>query len=78
MFACASALLDFFRPFKTPLPPHETPNTLLTQLCSYAKLGDFGFAKYVEYGSRTFTFCGTPGYGEGSPIDSDSGVRAGG
>ncbi len=30
----------------------------------YAKLGDFGFAKYVEYGARTYTFCGTPGYGE--------------
>ncbi len=30
----------------------------------YAKLGDFGFAKFVEYGARTYTFCGTPGYGE--------------
>lgn len=26
------------------------------------KLGDFGFAKQVEAGSRTYTFCGTPGY----------------
>ncbi len=28
----------------------------------YAKLGDFGFAKVVEPGTRTYTFCGTPGY----------------
>lgn len=30
--------------------------------CSYCKLGDFGFAKTVEPGTRTYTFCGTPGY----------------
>ena len=30
----------------------------------FAKLGDFGFAKQLrpELGSRTKTFCGTPGY----------------
>ncbi|KAG1658436.1 hypothetical protein FOA52_009857 [Chlamydomonas sp. UWO 241] len=28
----------------------------------HVKLGDFGFAKVLENGSRTYTFCGTPGY----------------
>eukprot|EP00191_Tetraselmis_sp_GSL018_P002817 CAMPEP_0177614176 /NCGR_PEP_ID=MMETSP0419_2-20121207/22512_1 /TAXON_ID=582737 /ORGANISM="Tetraselmis sp., Strain GSL018" /LENGTH=708 /DNA_ID=CAMNT_0019111209 /DNA_START=131 /DNA_END=2257 /DNA_ORIENTATION=- len=28
----------------------------------YIKLGDFGFAKVLEDGKRTYTFCGTPGY----------------
>jgi len=28
----------------------------------FTKLGDFGFAKVLESGSRTYTFCGTPGY----------------
>jgi cGMP-dependent protein kinase 2 len=28
----------------------------------HAKLGDFGFAKTVAPGTRTYTFCGTPGY----------------
>ncbi|GFR45931.1 hypothetical protein Agub_g7393 [Astrephomene gubernaculifera] len=28
----------------------------------YVKLGDFGFAKVLENGNRTYTFCGTPGY----------------
>ena len=31
-------------------------------LQGYAKLGDFGFAKQIEVGGRTYTFCGTPGY----------------
>lgn len=33
-------------------------------ICSkgYIKLGDFGFAKILENGNRTYTFCGTPGY----------------
>lgn len=28
----------------------------------YIKLGDFGFAKQLQSGERTYTFCGTPGY----------------
>jgi len=28
----------------------------------YIKLGDFGFAKVLDSGNRTYTFCGTPGY----------------
>lgn len=28
----------------------------------YIKLGDFGFAKVLDNGNRTYTFCGTPGY----------------
>jgi len=54
------------------------PENLL--LCSngYAKLTDFGFAKVVEPGSRTYTLCGTPEYiapevllnkGHGKPVD---------
>ena len=31
---------------------------------SYPKLGDLGFAKRLHPNSRTFTFCGTLGYGE--------------
>lgn len=27
----------------------------------YVKLVDFGFAKYIGYSSKTWTFCGTPG-----------------
>lgn len=38
------------------------PENVLIDAQGFAKLGDFGFAKYVEYGSRTYTFCGTPGY----------------
>eukprot|EP00397_Hematodinium_sp_SG-2012_P016647 GEMP01016993.1.p1 GENE.GEMP01016993.1~~GEMP01016993.1.p1 ORF type:complete len:319 (+),score=54.00 GEMP01016993.1:288-1244(+) len=49
-------------------------------LCSngYSKLTDFGFAKVVEPGQRTYTLCGTPEYiapevllnkGHGKPVD---------
>lgn len=31
-------------------------------LQGYTKLGDFGFAKQLDSGGRTYTFCGTPGY----------------
>ena len=44
------------------LPDH----THLLRLCRcplrFTKLGDFGFAKVLENGTRTYTFCGTPGY----------------
>ncbi|GIL65139.1 hypothetical protein Vafri_18948 [Volvox africanus] len=38
------------------------PENVLIDGQGYAKLGDFGFAKQVEAGGRTYTFCGTPGY----------------
>ena len=40
-----------------PTPPQ--PRTPFIQ--GFAKLGDFGFAKQIEVGGRTYTFCGTPG-----------------
>ena len=38
------------------------PENVFIDHQGYIKLGDFGFAKTIGSGSRTFTFCGTPGY----------------
>ena len=38
------------------------PENVLLGMDGSAKLGDFGFAKKLEKGSHTYTFCGTPGY----------------
>jgi len=38
------------------------PENVFIDEKGYIKLGDFGFAKVLEDGKRTYTFCGTPGY----------------
>ena len=38
------------------------PENVLLSMDGSAKLGDFGFAKKLEKGGHTYTFCGTPGY----------------
>jgi cGMP-dependent protein kinase 2 len=38
------------------------PENVLLAMDGTAKLGDFGFAKKLEKGGHTYTFCGTPGY----------------
>eukprot|EP00392_Amoebophrya_sp_AT5.2_P011771 g11856.t1 len=54
------------------------PENLLIMNNGYSKLTDFGFAKVVEPGSRTYTLCGTPEYiapevllnkGHSKPVD---------
>uniref|UniRef100_A0A3Q3A6Y3 cGMP-dependent protein kinase n=1 Tax=Kryptolebias marmoratus TaxID=37003 RepID=A0A3Q3A6Y3_KRYMA len=38
------------------------PENIILDQRGYAKLGDFGFAKKVGLGKKTWTFCGTPEY----------------
>merc|ERR1712093_445301 len=54
------------------------PENILLEVSGYSKLTDFGFAKVIEPGSRTYTLCGTPEYiapevllnkGHGKPVD---------
>merc|ERR1712118_339660 len=54
------------------------PENILLEVSGYSKLTDFGFAKVIEPGSRTYTLCGTPEYiapevllnrGHGRPVD---------
>jgi len=54
------------------------PENLLMCHNGYSKLTDFGFAKIIEPGTRTYTLCGTPEYiapevllnkGHGKPVD---------
>jgi len=54
------------------------PENLLICSNGYSKLTDFGFAKIIEPGARTYTLCGTPEYiapevllnkGHGKPVD---------
>lgn len=42
--------------------PDDIHESLHLFMQGYAKLGDFGFAKQIDVGGRTYTFCGTPGY----------------
>eukprot|EP00747_Dinoflagellata_sp_TGD_P162671 gnl/TRDRNA2_/TRDRNA2_180527_c0_seq1.p1 gnl/TRDRNA2_/TRDRNA2_180527_c0~~gnl/TRDRNA2_/TRDRNA2_180527_c0_seq1.p1 ORF type:complete len:320 (+),score=88.96 gnl/TRDRNA2_/TRDRNA2_180527_c0_seq1:77-1036(+) len=54
------------------------PENILMCSNGYSKLTDFGFAKIIEPGARTYTLCGTPEYiapevllnkGHGKPVD---------
>merc|ERR1712238_49820 len=54
------------------------PENILLMHNGYSKLIDFGFAKIMEPGTRTYTLCGTPEYiapevllnkGHGKPVD---------
>mmetsp|Transcript_64357 Transcript_64357/g.100349 ORF Transcript_64357/g.100349 Transcript_64357/m.100349 type:complete len:320 (-) Transcript_64357:246-1205(-) len=54
------------------------PENILMCQNGYSKLTDFGFAKIIEPGTRTYTLCGTPEYiapevllnkGHGKPVD---------
>ncbi|KAF4700337.1 protein kinase A catalytic subunit, partial [Perkinsus olseni] len=54
------------------------PENILLCADGYSKLTDFGFAKIIEPGARTYTLCGTPEYiapevllnkGHGKPVD---------
>merc|ERR1719456_290189 len=54
------------------------PENILLTPDGYSKLTDFGFAKVIEPGARTYTLCGTPEYiapevllnkGHGKPVD---------
>ncbi|EER02463.1 protein kinase, putative [Perkinsus marinus ATCC 50983] len=54
------------------------PENILLCGDGYSKLTDFGFAKIIEPGARTYTLCGTPEYiapevllnkGHGKPVD---------
>merc|ERR1712137_1533786 len=54
------------------------PENILLCQNGYSKLTDFGFAKILEPGTRTYTLCGTPEYiapevllnkGHGKPVD---------
>merc|ERR1712039_199822 len=54
------------------------PENILVCQNGYSKLTDFGFAKIIEPGTRTYTLCGTPEYiapevllnkGHGKPVD---------
>nr|XP_024214758.1 cGMP-dependent protein kinase, isozyme 2 forms cD4/T1/T3A/T3B isoform X2 [Halyomorpha halys] len=38
------------------------PENLLLDITGYVKLVDFGFAKKLQHGRKTWTFCGTPEY----------------
>ena len=38
------------------------PENLLLDSSGYVKLVDFGFAKHIGFGRKTWTFCGTPEY----------------
>lgn len=59
--ACITLALEYLHDSKIVYRDLKPENVFIDQT-GYIKLGDFGFAKVLSDSSKTYTFCGTPGY----------------